>query len=333
MRENAVTTIVHHNDLIESSYKLNIDELRLLNLALTKIDSRKENIGIIEIFPNEFSDMFNLEKKNIWRNMKNSLLSIMQKPVKIRFKDEDGKLKERAIAWLGSTTYFVDQSDGAKIELEFTSQISPYLFELHGNFTKLNFEYASRLNTPFSFRLYQWLVREHRTKRGLYYELTMTINDIKRNSQLDNSYPVWMDFKKKIIQPAIDAINQKTNLSVSYSVTKKGKKAHSLTFIYIDEMAKSIKALENGEEVELSNLKPIRPRLLRRPKVLKGSHAEGEWQRSNLKLLSQYQTDLKMWDNSARLTIPDLKKLIDYSRLFATAIHDTAAEELASRQR
>jgi plasmid replication initiation protein len=324
-------TIVQHNDLIASSYRLNIDEMRLLNLALTKVDSRKPNVGIIEIHPDEFADMYGLNSNMIWRNMKNALLSIMMKPVKIRFKDDKGKLKESVISWLGKTTYFVDQNDGAKIELKFTEDITPYLFELQGNFTRINFEYASKLNTSFSFRLYQWLVREHRIKAGDYYELTMTLDEIKVSALLDNSYKVWGDFKKFVINPAVDSINQKTNLSVSYNVTKKGRKVHSITFTYIDELANITKSLKNGETVELSNQKPIRPRLLRRPKVIKGSHAEGEWQRSNLKLLSQYQTDLKNWDNTARLTIPDLRKLIDYSRLFASDIYNVAKKELEVR--
>lgn len=326
-------TVVHHNDLIASSYRLDLDEMRLINLALTKVDSRKPNIGVIEIFPDEFADMFGLSKKNIWRNMKKALLSIMMKPVKIRFLDENGKLKESVIAWLGKTTYFIDQSDGAKIELEFTPQITPYLFELQGNFTKVNFEYASRLTTPFSFRLYQWLTREYLIKRGEYYSLTMDIEDIKKQAGLVGAYDRWMNFKDRVIQPAIDSINQKTNLSVSYSVTKQGGKAHSLIFTYIDEVAKVTKALKNGEAVELSNQKPVRPRLNRRPKVKKGSHAEGEWQRANLKLLAQYQADLKNWDSTARLTIPDLKKLIEYSRLFAQDIHNTAIKELEKRTR
>ena len=326
-------TIVHHNDLIESSYRLDLDEMRLLNLALTKIDSRKPNVGIIDIYPDEFAEMFGLNKKNIWRNMKNALLSIMMKPVKLRFKDERGKLKETVINWVGQTTYFVDQKDGAKIELEFTKQIEPYLFELHSNFTRINFEYASKLNTPFSFRLYQWLIREYRIKPGQYYELTMTLEDIKSAAQLDKSYDRWDNFKSWVIEPAIDAINQKTNLSVSYIVTKQGRKVHALTFTYIDEVEKVTKALENGEEVELVSQKPIRPRLLRRPKVKKGSHAEGEWQRANFKLLAQYQTDLKNWDSAARLTIPDLKKLIEYSRLFGQDIHNKAINELEKRTR
>ena len=324
-------TIVHHNDLIASSYRLDIDEMRLLNLALTKVDSRQSNIGKIEIYPDEFAEMFNLNKKNIWRNMKNSLLSIMKKPVKIRFLDENRTLKESYIAWLGSTTYFVDQSDGAKIELQFTPDISPYLFELQGNFTKINFEYASRLTTPFSFRLYQWLVREHHIKQGQYYAITMTLDEIKASAQLDSSYSRWVDFNRFVIIPAVDAINQKTNLSLSYSVTKKGNKVYSLTFTYIDEMQKAISAESKNEQFTFSEQKPMRPRLLRRPKVSKGSHDEGVWQKANYEILSLYQKQLKAWDKPARLTIPDLKKLIEYSRLFGRKTHETAIEELKIR--
>lgn len=327
-------TIVQHNELIESSYRLDLDEMRLLNLALAKIDSRKSNIGIIEVYPDEFSRMYNLQKKNIWRNMKNSLNSIMTKPVRINFQDEKGRLKEKLISWLGSSEYFREQSDGTKIELNFTKDISPYLFELKANFTKVNFEYISRLSTPFSFRLYQWLTREYKMEKGGYYDLTMTLQAIKQRAGfVEKSYPQWRDFKSRVIQPAVDAINQRTNLSLSYTVTKKGKKAHALTFTYIDELQKTAALLENGEAVELPIVKPIRPRLTRRPKVEAGSHDEGEWQRTNLKLLSDYLKDLKNWDHAAKLTIADLKKLVSYSKIHNQTLYEKMKEELSERQK
>ena len=327
-------TIVQHNALIESSYRLDLDEMRLLNLALTKIDSRKPNIGIIEVYPDEFSEMFKLQKKNIWRNMKKSLNSIMTKPVKIKFLDKNDKPKERLISWLGSTEYFTEQSDGTKIELNFTEDIAPYLFELKANFTKVNFEYVSRLNTPFSFRLYQWLTREYKLESGGYYDLTMTLEQIKQTAGFGNkAYPQWRDFKSRVIQPAVDAINQRTNLSVSYNVIKKGKRAHGLTFIYIDELEKRASFLENGKTVELPIAKPIRPRLLRRPKVTAGSHEEGEWQRKNLKILSNYLQALKAWDPIAKLTMADLKKLVSYSKIHNQRLHAEMKKELLQRQK
>ena len=323
-------TVVQHNELLASSYKFDLDEMRLINLALTKIDSRQKNIGVIEIYPDEFAAMYGLPKKNVWRNLKNSILSIMKKPIQLQF-SEKNFIKERVFNWLDEAVYYVNQSDCSKIEIEFSRKIEPYLFELSGNFTKINFEYASRLTTPFSFRLYQWLIREYRVKKGQYLDLTMTLENIKKSAQLDCSYSRWVDFNRFVIIPAIAAINQKTNLSVSYTTTKQGKKVHSLTFTYIDEMQKAISAEDNGESYTFSEQKPMRPRLLRRPKVKKGSHEEGIWQKANYEKLSLYQEQLKAWDKTARLTIPDLKKLIEYSRLFGLNLHEKAVQELKER--
>lgn len=321
-------TIVQDNDLIAASYRLDLDEMRLLNLALAKIDSRKKNIGVIEIHPDEFAAMYNIDKKNIWRNMKKSVLGLMQKPIKLYLNDEKDQPQEKILSWLDEAIYYVNQDDSSKIKIEFSRKVEPYLFDLKGNFTKVNFENASRLTTPFSFRLYQWLIREHRMKSNQYYELTLTLDDIKFASQLTDSYKVWGDFKKFVITPALDAINQKTNLSVTFDTIKRGHKTHALTFIYIDEHAK----LEAGEEVEFSAQKPERPRLLRRPRVITGTHAEGEWQRKNLNLLKQYRVELQAWDPAAKLTIADLKKLVEYSCIHDQRLHEKVAAELAQRQ-
>ena len=326
-------TIVQHNDLIGSSYRLDIDEMRLLNLALTKVDSRNKNEKVITLYPDEFRNMYGLEKKNIWRNMKKATQAIMRKPITLNIESASGKCDILEFHWLEESLYSHSDEDSSFIKIIFSKKIAPYLFELQGNFTKINFEYAARLTSPFSFRLYQWIVREHRIKKGQYYELTMTLSDIKKSAQLALSYTRWEGFKRRVITPAIEAINQRTNLSVSYTVTKKGNKVHSLTFTYIDEMQKAISAESKGENFTFAEQKPMRPRLLRRPKVKKDSHEEGEWQKANFKKLSLYQEQLKAWDKVARLTIPDLKKLIEYSRLFGIETHKEAVEELSTRQK
>jgi len=318
-------TIVQHNDLVESSYRLEIDEIRLLNLAFTKIDSRKASPGTVEIYPDEFSKMYNLQKKNIWRNMKKSRNNLMQKPVRIKFTDENGEKKEKLVFWVSSAEYYANQSDGNKILLKFTNDIIPYLFELEKRFTKINFKYVNNLSTPFSIRLYQWLIQNCINKHQIIYKLTLSLQTIKERANYSaDSYPNWRDFKSRIIQPAIDAINWSTNLSVTYETLVRGKKVYALTFTYIDDKQKS---------GAWPMKKPIRPRLLRRPKVKGGSHAEGEWKRKNLQLLTQYQKDLKAWDPTAKLKIEDLRRIVSYSKLFNPTLHKKMYDELLIRQK
>ncbi len=328
MSKCQTATVVHSNKLINACYSLTLDEMRVLNLALTKIDSRKKSSGAIDILPEDFANLYSLPKKNVWRNLEKSLSSIMKKPIVIYYTNGKGKLKKREIPWIVFKDSYVDPKDGSKITISFSDHILPYLFELQKDFTSVNIEYVARLNTSFSFRLYQWLVQEFQSNYNGSYNLLMTIEEIKRQACLEGNYTLFKDFHRRVIKPAVKAINHKTNLSVTYEIILKSNKAHAISFTYIDEHER----LSSGEVLELGDQQPYRPRLLRRPKVTKGSHAEGEWQKTNLKLLRDYQTDLKTWDSTAKLTMADLKKLIEYSRLFDSATYDAAVKELEERQ-
>lgn len=295
-------TVVHSNELIEASYSLKLDEMRLLNLALTKIDSRGPNPGTIDIYPKEFEAMFSI-KNNVWRTMRSATDSIMEKPVSIIKPDAKGVLKKTNLAWLVESTYSVDESDGARISIEFSPKITPYLFELKEKFTSLNFEYASRLTTPFSYRLYSWLMEAknlHHAKKGEDIHVELEIEWMKIRAGLTGSYEIWGKFKDKVIQPAVDLINSKTDIFIEWTPKLKGRSTHSIEFKY---------ALQKDSES-----KPIRPRLFRRPKVTAGSHAEGEWMRKNLKLLVTYEIELQNYDPVAKIDMADLKKMSLYSK-------------------
>jgi plasmid replication initiation protein len=296
-------TVVHSNELIEAGYGHTIDELRLINLALTKINSKKENPGEIDIYPEEFSEMFNLNSKNVWRNMKNAIDKIMSKPVKMYRQDENGKEKTVQIVWLVRSEYYSNQNDGTKLSIKFSPEITPYLFEIKDRFTSLNFEYASKLTTPFSYRLYSWLIESKnldKNKSGETICVELEIEWMKERANLKGEYDRWVNFRDRVIQPAVDQINSKTDISVVWKPIKESRSVKAISFNY---------ALEGA-----TRAKPIRPRLFRRPKVTPGSHAEGEWMRKNLKLLIAYDIELKNYDSLAKIEMTDLKKMSLYSK-------------------
>jgi len=323
-------TIVLSNELINASHSLKIDEIRLIYIALTKVDSRKPNIGTIKIYADEFSDMFQLAQKNIWRNMQNSLISIREKT--LTMKNENPKLKEKLIKWFEACNYYRSSDSGHRIELQFSDDISPYLFELKKNFTKVKANNIRHLRTPFSHRLYLWLRQEYKMKSGHYYDLKLLLSDIKERFLIPvTSYTKWRDFKQRILQPAVDEINSKTNLSVSFDTKKRSNKIHLIEFTYIDESQKTVTA--KGGIITPSWVKPARPRLTRRPKVCPGSAKEGEWARKNYNLLKKYLKDLKSRDPSAKLTMQDLKRNISYTKIFDSYLYKKFKNEQIQRQR
>ena len=150
----------------------------------------------------------------------------------------------------------------------------------------------------------------------------MTLDEIKTNAGLTGSYKVWQNIKDRVIDPAVLAINTKTNISLDYETIKRANKTYAIKFLYMDEK----------DTKQLSDFKPVRPRLARRPKVNKGSHEEGEWMKINFKILRDYREQLKSWDKTARLTIPDLQKLIIYSRLNGLDTHEECKFEFEQRK-
>ncbi|MEL0630729.1 replication initiation protein, partial [Psychromonas aquatilis] len=195
-------TVVLHNSLINSNYSLKIDEIRLIYIALTKVDSRHSHIGTIDVYADEFAEIFNLSPKNIWRNMQNSSISIRDKTLKI--KSLHSESEEELIKWFSICHYHRSSGNTHRIELRFSDSISPYLFELNKNFTKVKLNNIRKLKSPFSHRLYLWLIKEYKMRSGNYYDLKLLLKDIKEKLLIPtSSYTKWRDFKQRFLQPAI----------------------------------------------------------------------------------------------------------------------------------
>lgn len=49
----------------------------------------------------------------------------------------------------------------------------------------------------------------------------ITLNDFRNWFRIENKYKTYADLHKRIIKPAIDALNAKTKLSIKYTQIKK----------------------------------------------------------------------------------------------------------------
>ena len=311
-------TVVQANDLIEASYNISIDEMRLISFVASRVDSRKSSIGEVKIYPSEFAEAFGLDRHNMHRNLINAIKSLANKSVTMPLDDK----RNVVLPWIGLGIYDRQPDDASHVIVAFSQYIEPYLFELKERFTAINFEYAAKLTTPFSYRLYQWLYKAknlNNSKQGETIQVVLDIDWMKSQAVLSDSYDRWDVFKDKVIIPAVERINANTDLSVIYEPMKTGRKVTAVRFNYV-------------VETDPTFSKPIRPRLARRPKVTKGSHEEGMWMRKNLALLLDYEEKLKAYDKAAKLTLPDLRKMLEYASVAEKELQIRLSDELKKRQ-
>ena len=316
MKKERNLTVVHSNDLVEAAYSISTDEMRLIMFAASKVDSRSENVGELKIYPKDFAQTYDLTPRNVHRNLVNSIKSLGNKSITICQNE-----RNVILPWLAKGTYERDSSSENYVSIEFSKYIEPYLFELKERFTTINFEYASKLNTPFSYRLYQWLLKAKNLNSAKEHGAVSVILDnnwMKTQAGLDGLYERWDVFRNRVIEPAIEQINSKTDISVIWEPVRKGRSIQSVKFTYV---------IETG-----AFAKPVRPRLKRRPKVIRGSDAEGSWMRANLKLLLDYEAELKRYDSVAKLDIKDVERIAEYSSICDRVTHKRAQRELSERR-
>ncbi|WP_273855304.1 replication initiation protein [Serratia liquefaciens] len=292
-------TVVQGNDLLEGAYGVTLDEMRLLNLALAQIDSRKPQPDMLyTLYPRDYQRIYGVNPTSSHRQLRDAADSLMKKPVTIYKEDRNGKVRTVQLSWFSRLEY-VSNDDHSAVVLRFGQDVAPYLFELKESFTKLDFINLARLDTPFSIRLYSWLVKARNLTRYRSHgtiEVTLEIEWMREKANLQGKYQDYRDFRQKLLQPSLDRINASTDISVIWEPVKIGRSVHAIKFTYVDESVPEA-------------VKPMRPRLPRRPHVTAGSAAEGEWARKCIALLTQYMAQLEAYDPNEKVSVPDLRKL------------------------
>ena len=109
-------------------------------------------------------------------------------------------------------------SVGKRVVIFFNPQILPYLSNLKANFTQYLQSDISDVSGAYTIRFYE-LICQYRTigKREV------SIQDLRFILNIGDKYPLFYDFKKRVIEPAIKEINEKTPMQISYEQKKRGK--------------------------------------------------------------------------------------------------------------
>ena len=301
--ETKKLTVVQGNELLEGAYSVTLDEMRLLNLALAQIDSRRPQPDILyRLYPKDFQRIFNVNPTSSHVQLRTAAESLMKKPVTVYKRDaRTNKVKTVQLAWFSRLEYISDDDQSAVV-VRFGQDVAPYLYELKESFTQMNFSNLAKLDTPFSVRLYGWLIKSRHLsgfKQNGAIEVTLTLDWMREKAGLVGKYADYRDFRQKLLQPTVDRINANTDISVIWEPVKAGRTVTAIKFIYADEASPEV-------------AKPSRPRLSRRPRAVKGSDLEGRWARQCIELMNDWINKLNAYDADTKAPITDIRKLAEW---------------------
>ncbi len=219
MRDDALLVAYKSNKLIEASYKLTLQEQRLLLACIGKLNPLSLNTKMT-ITVEEFKNIYPSAKDNAERDLKLAVERLWDRSIFItndNFSQEFRWIESKAIYHKGE----------AKVDLIFSTSVMPYLTKLEQQFTKIVLNNISQLSSVYTIRLYELLYQYKDVKRRI-----ITVTDFRKYMCIDDKYTDFKSLRQWVINPSLKEINKKSNLQIDLNLIKKGRKIDSLDFTF-----------------------------------------------------------------------------------------------------
>lgn len=221
MSDSKDLVVTKHNSLIEASYKLTLNEQRLVLLCISKLDSRKplpkDNLFTITV--KEFASMFGINEKTAYRDLENASKDLYEQDIRTH----DGKSNYQ-FRWVYGIKYHDNEG---KVTLGFSPWVAPYLTSLHERFTRYSLKKVSNLKSVYAIRLFEFLIQFKSTGK-----LLIGLDRFRDRLEIKNEYKRFCDLKRRVIETAVNELREKSGLIIDWKPIKSGKSVTQLEFIF-----------------------------------------------------------------------------------------------------
>lgn len=217
--------VVKANKLIEASYHLTLAEQRLLLLVISRLDSRADLEPRIchTITAQDVVAAFGLSSDRSYRLLEEATQRLYERSITIYAPDPEKPKSNRLVTrWVASALY---QPQAGAVSLILAPAIVPFLSQLKNRFSQYHLRHVVQMSSIYAIRVYELLVQWRDSKTR-----TVELDWLRERLDLGDKYPSIRDFKRRVLDPAIEQINAHSDLWVKWDQVKRGRVVHALVF-------------------------------------------------------------------------------------------------------
>ncbi len=223
--------VVKSNRLNVATQNLSLSEVRIMQLAI--IDARETGTGLstdkpLVISSTRYAEAFNVTRQTAYEAILDAEKNLFER--RFSFLDTDDRMVKSR--WVQRVKYLDDESS---IEVILTYDVVNEITRIDGYeqfFTKYLLAQTASMKSAYSVRLYELLVQWKTAKKTPLLQLDCFREQLGVD---DTEYKLMSDFKKRVLNVAVDEINEKTDLKVSYEQVKKGRTITGFKFKVLDK--------------------------------------------------------------------------------------------------
>jgi plasmid replication initiation protein len=213
--------VLKSNRLVEASYRLSLNEQRIILYAICQC--REDDLAFspdmpVTITADAFAKQFpQADKTNVYRQLRDAMDALYDRSVTINDVDPvTGHDRVTKTRWISTASYI----DGAgHVQIIFAPKVIPYIARVEQEFTSYQLERVGHMTSFHAIRIYELLsqYRDIRTRQ-------LSLVELRTYLQIEpQEYKLTANFIRKVINVAVEQINEHSDLVVKCDSKKTGR--------------------------------------------------------------------------------------------------------------
>ena len=219
-----------HNRLAEARYELTAREQKLLLYVIAMIEPEDDQLKRYVVNVAEFAELARLDKDHLYQELRDLAQNLKRKPLVIpnHFDTITGRHVDLVTSWFDSA--MIGRTGAGYFAVTISADLKGYLLQVKREFFRFRLFQVMQMRSSYAIRLYQWLKRwefRHAVEVPVA-ELRIHIgaSGVDERGKPKENLALYPDFKRRAVRPAVEEINQRTDLRVTFSEIKaSGSKA------------------------------------------------------------------------------------------------------------
>ncbi|MCF9000247.1 replication initiation protein RepM [Acinetobacter nectaris] len=249
----ATDLIVKNNALIDASYTLSLVEQRLIGLALVKANNQQQEVTsntILTIHASEYAQHFNTSQDMAYRSLKEASErlflryfsytlygldfgqdSSFKPPKKLKSSDVATVMKSRWVQKAGYTEAL------GLLHFQFTDDVVSLISNSKEYFTSYYLSQTVEFTSTYATRLFELLMKWESVGHIPFIEMEKLRGQLGVDKK---QYKMTADFKKRVLDIAVEQVNQFSDYTIGYEQHKQGRTITGFSFKFKQKNPKKV---------------------------------------------------------------------------------------------
>jgi len=232
IEDNNNNMVVKHQELVHNArYRLGSTALKTLSILISMIKVSDTEFTEYAIKLSDFKELTGANSKEVFKYVDKMTNDLMSNPFWIG---------SRKFNWVTVAEYIEGQG---VVKFEIHRHLMPYLLGLKENFLQYNVVNILPLKSEYVIRLYE-LCKDHFAEGTRYKKdlksvvFDMKVERLRELFEIPESYQYSSHIKKHILNKAVEQFKAKTDIQISYTEQKIGRK--------VDRIIITVKSNDKG---------------------------------------------------------------------------------------